>query len=114
MRADMQMQGALTLRGSVQSGCGRGEKDGTGQQLSAAGSATWRDVLAGLGADDASMPGSSGSLKRSTAGSCKSSAGSSEKRARDAVVSEVANALHFGQVAEKDIEKMSPALRSEV
>lgn len=111
----MHVQGALTLRGSVQSGCGRGQKDGTGQQLSATGSATWRDVVAGLGADDdASLPGSSGGLKQSTAGSCKSSAGSSEKRARDAVVSEVANALHFGQVAEKDIEKMSPALRSEV
>lgn len=99
----------------MQSGHRTGEKGNSCQQLSPPEASTWRDVLAGLRADeDGSLAGSTGGLQKSGAGSSKSSAGSSEKRARDAVVSEVANALHFGHVEEEDIEKMSPALRSEV
>lgn len=102
----------------MQSGEGQCQQANGSQQQSNPGSATWRDVLAGLGADgENSLPGSSGGsggLKKASAGSSKSSSGSSEKRARAAVVSEVANALHFGKVEEEDIEKMSAALRSEV
>jgi hypothetical protein len=75
----------------------------------------WCDVLAGLGTDkDSSFMGSTGGLEKSSAGCSKSSASSSEKRSRAALMSEVVNALHFGKVDEQEIEKMSPALRSEV
>lgn len=84
------------------------------QQPSDVEAPTWCDVLAGLVTDEGPESGAAGNLKQSNVGSSESSSGSSEKQARAAVVSEVANALHFGKVEEEEIEKMTPALRSEV
>lgn len=92
----------------------KGKQDATGQSADDEGS-KWRSVLEKLGAhEDPSVNGSSSQKHSLSGGSSKSSSGSSEKRARAAVVSEIANALQFGKVEEQDIEKMSSDLRSEV
>jgi hypothetical protein len=99
----------------MQSGEDHCQQVNNSEQLSDPGAASWPDILEGLGTDnDASLKGSSGDLERSSAGSSKSSTSSNEKGSRAAVVSEVANALHFGKVDEQEIEKMSSSLRSEV